>query len=344
MTPTGWIVIGIAIGLIVYIIIDKLITGNINPLKDNFQESQEKIMIGLKEKKNAFDKELSQEQLIKREELRKKLEDLDKNYEDQKQSYKIKLDEIKEDYESRRDHIKNLDAAAEQERNREQADKIQQERDAYNQQLKKLSEDYKEKKEILDKDFFEYGEQVSKKREQLTKEIEGYENRQKEIIARFKEDEEKRQQTDYYSIKINEIEKQDIAKLKSLSASFSKPEILLKLTYETYYKMRLEEMFKRVLGENKDKGGIYKITNINNQKVYIGKTVKFIDRWRTHAKRGCGIERIKGQLYDAMFSEGLENFTWEIIEVCPKEEQTEKEKYWTNFYHSSEYGYNVKVG
>jgi len=45
---------------------------------------------------------------------------------------------------------------------------------------------------------------------------------------------------------------------------FSKPEIIYKLMYEVYYKSRLEEMFKRVLGENKDKGGIYKITNVNN--------------------------------------------------------------------------------
>ena len=82
----------------------------------------------------------------------------------------------------------------------------------------------------------------------------------------------------------------------------------------------MEEMFKRVLGENKDKGGIYKITNINNNKVYIGKTTNFLTRWRTHAKRGCGIERIKGQLYDAMFEDGIENYMWEIVEVCPKKE------------------------
>ena len=291
MTPTGWIVIGIAIGLIVYIIIDKLITGNINPLKDNFQESQEKIMIGLKEKKNAFDKELSQEQLIKREELRKKLEDLDKNYEDQKQSYKIKLDEIKEDYESRRDHIKNLDAAAERERNKEQAEKIQQERDAYNQQLKKLSEDYKEKKEILDKDFFEYSEQVSKKREQLTKEIEGYENRQKEIIARFKEDEQKRQQADFYRICISEQDQEDIKKLKSIAESLNSPIVLYKLIWENYYKTAYNEMVGRVVSKDKKGMGIYKITNIENGKVYIGQTKQdFNIRWKSHVKRGLKAE------------------------------------------------------
>ena len=82
----------------------------------------------------------------------------------------------------------------------------------------------------------------------------------------------------------------------------------------------MEELFSRILGDKKNSGGIYKITNINNEKIYIGKTVKFLDRWRTHAKRGCNIERISGKLYDAMFEEGLENFSFEIVEVCPKEE------------------------
>ena len=45
-----------------------------------------------------------------------------------------------------------------------------------------------------------------------------------------------------------------------------------------------------------------------------------------------------------MFEEGLENFTWEIVEVCPKEEQSEKEKYWIKFYHSDNYGYNGNAG
>ena len=79
----------------------------------------------------------------------------------------------------------------------------------------------------------------------------------------------------------------------------------------------MEDLFKRVLGKNADKGGIYKITN-SNGKVYIGKTVKFIERWRTHAKRGCNIERMNGILYEAMFEEGLENFSFEIVEICDK--------------------------
>jgi hypothetical protein len=68
--------------------------------------------------------------------------------------------------------------------------------------------------------------------------------------------------------------------------------------------------------------------------------VNFKERFRQHCKRGCGIDRIKGLLYDAMMEEGLENFTFEKIEVCDKEKQIEREKYWIGFYHGDSYGYN----
>lgn len=45
-----------------------------------------------------------------------------------------------------------------------------------------------------------------------------------------------------------------------------------------------------------------------------------------------------------MMEEGLENFTFEKIEVCDKEKQVEREKYWIEFYHGDSYGYNQKIG
>jgi len=178
----------------------------------------------------------------------------------------------------------------------------------------------------------------------LTEEIKAFEHRQAAIIEQFKKDEEVRKQRDFYHITINSAYKSDIAKLKQMAPGFSRPELFYKLLYDTYYKPPIEELFKRVLGDNKDKGGIYKITNINNEKVYIGKSVKFIDRWRTHAKRGCNIERISGQIYEAMFDEGLENFSFEIVEICSKDQQTEREKYWIEFYKSNQWGYNIRNG
>lgn len=335
----------ILVGILVGWGIANLINNHKNPVpRDQFKRSQNKVLKDLKEKKDQFDKEITQEQLIEREKLRQAVEELNREFDSEKQHNEEKLQTLKEDYESKRAAALEIDKSAEAARQVANQEKIEEEQFKLNKELNQLSQQYKEQKEDLEKSFFQFSEQISLKKETLIKEINSYEERQKEIIARFKLDEERKQQAQFYSIQISEIEASDIRKLKTLSTTFSKPEILLKLVYETYYKTKLEEMFKRVLGENKDKGGIYKITNIDNNKVYIGKTTNFLSRWRTHTKRGCGIERISGQLYDAMFEDGLEHYMFEVVEVCSKEEQAEKEKYWIEFYKSNQYGYNQRKG
>ena len=335
------LMIGLVIGIIGYNVYDSYFS---KESREAFNTSQDKVMKGLKEKKDAFDKEMTQEQLIKKEELRQKMEELNKSYKDAQCNYNTKVNELEQDFQKRRENIQVIEQQQAAARGEAQQIEIQKERDRLNEELNKLSSDYKVKKESLDKDFFQFSEQISMKREKLSKEIQSYEERQKEIIARFKEEEEKKNKVDFYRIKLSDKEIEDVKKLKNIAHSFSKPEVLYKVIYEFYYKTKLEELFKRLLGENKEKGGIYKITNVNNNKTYIGKTTNFINRWRTHAKRGCGLETISGQLYEAMFNDGLENYTWEIVEFCSKDKQTEKEKEWINFYHSNEYGYNQKVG
>jgi membrane-associated HD superfamily phosphohydrolase len=221
---------------------------------------------------------------------------------------------------------------------------LYEERDKYQKSLNQLQASFKDEEDKIKENFFQFSEQINLQRETLEKEIQEYEDKQKKIIARFKQDEEIRQQRDFYHIKIDSAAQQDIYKLKNLALEFSKPEALYKILYEVYYKTKTNELFDRILGDKKDCGGIYKITNITNEKVYVGRTVNFKKRWIEHIKRGCNIDRISGKIYDAMFSEGIENFSFEIVEVCSKEEQAEKEKYWINFYKAMEYGYNSKAG
>jgi group I intron endonuclease len=106
-------------------------------------------------------------------------------------------------------------------------------------------------------------------------------------------------------------------------------------------------MFKQVLSTVDMEGGIYKITNVNNNKVYIGRATNFLTRWRQHAKCGTGADngaKVNLRLYEAMMAEGVENFTFEVIDPCAAEDQPAREKYWVEFYHSIEYGYNDKGG
>ena len=73
--------------------------------------------------------------------------------------------------------------------------------------------------------------------------------------------------------------------------------------------------------------GIYKITNQKTDIVYIGQAVDMSTRWKNHAKAGLGIDTpANNKLYKAMIEDGLENFSFELLEQCNRNELNEKEK------------------
>ena len=43
-------------------------------------------------------------------------------------------------------------------------------------------------------------------------------------------------------------------------------------------------------------------------------------------------------------ADGLWNFSFEVLEECPKEDLNEKERYYIQLYQSKEYGYNSTAG
>ena len=92
-------------------------------------------------------------------------------------------------------------------------------------------------------------------------------------------------------------------------------------------------------------GFIYKITNLINNKVYIGLTTETIEkRWKNHIS--C-VGKIKRHLYNAMGKYGIENFT--IEEIDRSDNFTilgELERKYIKEYNSinREYGYNITHG
>jgi group I intron endonuclease len=93
-------------------------------------------------------------------------------------------------------------------------------------------------------------------------------------------------------------------------------------------------------------GFIYKITNINNNKLYIGQTSKDNPdkRWKEHKYsfkfgNGCPI------LQNAVNKEGIENFKFEIIIICFNEDLCKYEKEYIKKYKSlTPNGYNANEG
>lgn len=152
------------------------------------------------------------------------------------------------------------------------------------------------------------------------------------------------QEKDFYKLHLNDKEQSDIQILNNIKSQLFNSRILSMLIWSTYFQKQMTTLCNNILGINKI-SGIYKITNIKDNKCYIGQSVDIATRFKNHAKCGLGIDTpANNKLYQAMEKEGLENFTWELLERCPKEQLNEKEKYYIKAYQAVEYGYNSSQG
>ena len=163
-------------------------------------------------------------------------------------------------------------------------------------------------------------------------------------IELWRKQEQDKNQLDGYKLNITAQDKKDIQLLQNIQLQFSHPRVISKLIWQTYFQPLAKQQFIMILG-NTTKCGIYKITNILDNKCYIGQSVDIYKRWCDHCKCGCGMDTPKNnKLYAAMLKDGLENFTFELLEECPKEELNKKEAFYINLYESNDYGYNITKG
>lgn len=95
---------------------------------------------------------------------------------------------------------------------------------------------------------------------------------------------------------------------------------------------------------------IYKITNLINNKIYIGKTIDFKRRYKEYQAKSKNPYKYKSNRYEIileMYKYGFDNFKFNIIEYCENELQlNEREIYWISKLNSrnSDIGYNKKTG
>ena len=162
------------------------------------------------------------------------------------------------------------------------------------------------------------------------------------INAQLKEQEIK-ENKDFYTLTIPDVEKREIKIIKSIEDMLRDPRPLRMLIWSTYYLKKANTLCSNVLGPNK-KTGIYKITSLIDGRCYIGQAVDVKERFRDHMKTGLGIDAPQNKFYEIMQQQGLENFTFELLEECPKDELNEKEKFYIELYKSYDYGLNSTRG
>lgn len=87
--------------------------------------------------------------------------------------------------------------------------------------------------------------------------------------------------------------------------------------------------------------GIYKITNLKNNKIYIGQSKNIYHRRAEHftaLRRGSHPN--KTMQTDWNLSKGR-GFRWDVVEFCALGKLNEREEFWINYYNSIEGGYNM---
>lgn len=150
------------------------------------------------------------------------------------------------------------------------------------------------------------------------------------------------EQANFYKINVPDSDLAEIAKLREIIPYLRDPEALNKVIWKVYYEKPTSDLIGRVIGTDKVTG-IYKITNILDNKCYVGQCVDAASRWRQHIKRGLGAEpTTRNKLYPAMQAIGVENFAFELIEECEPSELDEREDFWQEFFHAKDFGYSIK--
>ena len=161
-------------------------------------------------------------------------------------------------------------------------------------------------------------------------------------IAAAKRAEETKSQLDYYRIQLAPADISEIDMLRQVEPYLRDKEPLNKVIWKCYYEKPTTDMIGRVIGSGIHTG-IYKITEIETGKCYVGQAANLADRWKQHIKRGVGAETpTRNKLYPAMRASGPENFSFEVIEECDRSVLDEREDYWQLYFKAKEFGYSIK--
>ena len=289
----------------------------------------------------------SQSEQIRQEihNMKTMLEEKVKTYKQTQDEWLQRVQNLKESYERQREEITSSIQEHALKEQQVMTEKLLQKQQEIEKEVQTLDDKYNLTVVDYENKMFDIRCKFEAEEQDLNSQIIQKRNEINALIEQFKKDEEARKEADFYRIPITPAAQNDINKLKSVAAQLNNPSTLYKLIWKEYYENGFNAMIGRVLGDDKDSIGIYKITNIKNQMCYIGQTkAGFKNRWRTHAKRAVKAEDgTSNRLYQDMWENGLENYTFQIVEKCTPDKLTEREKFYIDFFNSKEWGFNSKT-
>ena len=309
-------------------------------LKDLFRKEWEEKETALiqkqKDKINQLDKDFISYE-FKQKENKRELDELIKILEVQLKEKEGRYNEVNQDLDLyRQGKIQEIDAGL---------------LETQHKKIILLENEFKEKRETKLKEFDDVvnflqtqEESMKNEIEQLKLVLEDYRTKRAAINEEIRRAKQIEEQQDFYRIQLDPNEISDIEILRNTAARLQRPEIINKIIWSGYYQKPLAELRKRLL-PNGDISGVYKITRLKTNEIYIGQSTSLDTRFVNHCKSALGVGTLaSSQLHRAMNMDGPEQFTWEILEEVPKDKLRERESYYIDFYDSKNYGLNTISG
>ena len=270
----------------------------------------------------------SAEQPIKlnNEALLREREQLQREIENKEQESK-RMDQI---YQSKMAVISDTEALAEK---------------AYKEKTQALEDKFQDLRLQENLEYIKLKEQYKQELEYVQKELNSLKATRAAAVEAAKQEQTIADNPQDYSLVFDADELHDMDYLNQIKPKLRNPEIAGKVIWSTFIQKKYNNFTAKILGVD-EVCGIYKITDQITKEAYIGQSVSIQTRWKDHIKSGIGAVKASAsnQLYAAIKRDGIENFTFELLEACPREELNVKEKYFIGLYQTDVYGLNSTKG
>lgn len=293
-------------------------------------------------KKANIQIEANRQQIIINNQLEKEGEQLKQQNKEIKQQIEQEekhLFGIKTTVEAQQNIFKSISATNEiiKEQGKKQAEEV------YQAKMEALAVDYEQKEQEYKQKYEQVIAILNRSILEEKDKLEDLEAKQQAYFEAQKRAQEIEEQKDYYRLILSDFDLSDILLLRELQKKFTRKDVIDKMIWETYYRPAFDALTGRIF-PNEKISGIYKITSLLTNQSYIGQSVDIKERIRQHIKTGLSCSIATNKLYQEMYKQGPENFTYEILEKVPKEKLNERETYWIEFYKTKEIGLNVTRG
>ena len=273
----------------------------------------------------------------------------------QQEQYKQKLEKEVHDLQVDRNNLINSEIQKKEQLNKELLqfqeyrkkelnENLQREKKLTKLKLQKINNEISQEIKNIHQDLNNIRQSAVQQKQEIQSEIEKMRaSLSAGVQARLRE-QQKKDKINFYKLSISDADLADVKMLQNLKSSFHKPVVLSKLIWTQYFQKQMTELCDRVFGK-KPISGIYKITDLITEESYIGQSINIQQRMKQHCKCGLGIEAsATNKLYNTMQKDKIWNFTFELLEQCPKELLNEKERFWIQMYQSDKFGLNTMKG